>query len=196
MIIVACNTATVYTLEYLRSEFDLPIIGTVPVVKTLASRTKSGKVAIFSTPGTARSQYLKDLVKKFARGKKVYIVGGTRLEGIVERGAIDDPQVTKTINKFLVPLVAAGVDVIALSCTHYPFLKSRIQGILGSKVKIYDSGAAVARQTLRILSNNNLLSSSARPKHSFFTTGNPKKFKKVAKLLLNRPLAHVSRAEI
>ena len=36
LIVIACNTATVYTIDYLRSKFKVPIIGVVPVVKTAA----------------------------------------------------------------------------------------------------------------------------------------------------------------
>src|SRR3989338_10993900 len=34
-IVIACNTATVYTIEEVRKYFNIPIIGTVPAVKTL-----------------------------------------------------------------------------------------------------------------------------------------------------------------
>src|SRR6185369_5519453 len=36
-VVAACNTATVYTIEEMRREFGFPIIGTVPVIKTLAT---------------------------------------------------------------------------------------------------------------------------------------------------------------
>src|SRR3989344_43213 len=31
-IVIACNTSTVYSIDYLRSNYSLPIIGTVPVI--------------------------------------------------------------------------------------------------------------------------------------------------------------------
>ena len=57
-VIVACNTATVYTIDFLREKYKMPIIGTVPVVKTIANITKTKQTAVFSTPATSKSPYL------------------------------------------------------------------------------------------------------------------------------------------
>jgi glutamate racemase len=46
---------------------------------------------------------------------------------------------------------------LVLGCTHYPFLKPAIQHVFGEKLKLIDSGFAVARQTSRILIKNELL---------------------------------------
>ena len=55
MIVVACNTATVHAIGHLRETFpDVPFVGVVPVVKTLARRTRTGTIAVLSTPATSR----------------------------------------------------------------------------------------------------------------------------------------------
>src|SRR5712692_11296141 len=47
LIVAACNTATVHAIDYLRGTFpDVPFVGVVPVVKTLASRTRTGTIAV------------------------------------------------------------------------------------------------------------------------------------------------------
>src|SRR3989344_5654807 len=78
-VVAACNTATVYTIEEMRQKFEMPIIGTVPVVKTLANISKTRKAAVFSTPATAKSPYLEDLIEKFAPDMEILRVGGSRL---------------------------------------------------------------------------------------------------------------------
>ena len=93
MIVIACNTATVYALNHLRQKFTLPIVGVVPVVKTLAEKTKTGKTAVLATPATSKSSYLQALIQKFAPEKTVYCIGGTGLEEVVESGEVDSPQV-------------------------------------------------------------------------------------------------------
>ena len=56
LIVVACNTATVLALDHLRETFpEMPFVGVVPVVKTLARRTRTGTIAVLSTPATAKS---------------------------------------------------------------------------------------------------------------------------------------------
>src|SRR6266536_1681994 len=72
LIVVACNTASVHALAHLREAFpEVPFVGVVPVVKTLASRTRTGTMAILSTPGTAESPYLAALLREFATGRRV-----------------------------------------------------------------------------------------------------------------------------
>jgi glutamate racemase len=196
LIIIACNTATVYTLDSLRSKFNIPITGTVPVVKTLVEKTKTGKVAVFSTPATAKSHYLSDLIRHFADGKKVFIIGETNLETLVEKGKLEDPRIDQIFKKHLLPLISKGVDSIALACTHYPFLKNKMNQVLKGKIKIFDSGGAVARQAKRVLKNNKALAENSNPKFEFFTSGDTDEFRRVGRLLTELKLDQVGKAEI
>ena len=54
-------------------------------------------------------------------------------------------------------MVDQGADFLVLGCTHYPFLKDAIRQIFNEKLKLIDSGQAVARQTAYILIKNRLL---------------------------------------
>ncbi len=193
-IVIACNTATVNSIDYLREKFSFPIIGTVPVVKTIVQKTKTRKTAIFSTPTTAKSAYLSDLISKFSDGVEVIVVGETTLENYVERGDINNPEVDKIIRRFLTPLINDGVDSIALGCTHYAFLKKKIEDNF-KNVGIYDSSEAVARQAKRVLEKAGMLSSEAR-ETVFYTTGDIDHFQKVSEMLLDQKLANFKKAGI
>jgi len=48
-----------------------------------------------------------------------------------------------------------------------------MQEILGTSVLILDSADAIAEQVNRVLISHNLKTSQVRPKHLFYTTGNP-----------------------
>lgn len=196
IVVVACNTATVYTIDHLRSQFGLPIVGTVPVIKTLANITKTKKVGVMSTPATAKSPYLSDLIKKFAPGIEVYKVGATHLEDLVEEGGLDRPEVNENLRKHLGMLLEKGVDAIALGCTHYPLLRSKIEKIVGPSISIVDSGGAVARRTKQILENEGLLSSKKEGEDLYFTTGDPERFKKVAEELLRKNNLNLFKADL
>jgi glutamate racemase len=187
-VVMACNTATVYTIAEMREKFGVPIIGAVPVVKTLGEISKTGKAAVFSTPATAKSQYLSELIAKFAPHVEIFKVGGTGLEQLVETGELNSPAIEQVLQTELPPLVEQGVDAIALGCTHYPFLRQRIQEIVGDKVKIVDSGAAVARRLNFVLDHEGLLGEQ-KVEDSFYTTGNASHFKKVAGTLMQRQIA-------
>lgn len=88
IIVVACNTITVSSLDKLRKDFpSTPIVGTVPVIKTASKLTKNGRIGILSTNKTVGSKYQKDLIKKFAKKLKVLNLGTDRLVPIVENNA-------------------------------------------------------------------------------------------------------------
>jgi len=186
-VVFACNTATVYTINEMRERFSLPIIGTVPVVKVLARITKSGKTAVFSTPATAKSPYLSELINKFAPGIEVKKIGGSNLEELVEKGNLENSEIERVLNEILPPLVEGGVDAIALSCTHYPFLKDKIQKIVGEKVSVVDSGGAVSRRLLEVLTNNKALASEKKLE-KYYTTGDKERFEVVASELMERKI--------
>lgn len=179
LIVLACNTITVSCLDKLRSEFpQIPIVGTVPVVKTASKMTKNKKIGILSTVRTAKSSYQKNLIKKFAKDLKVLNIGTDKLVPLIEKG--DHVKMIQIIlQQELKPFVDAKVDILALGCSHFPLIKDQIQSIL-KDVQVLDSGAAIARQVKRVLSNNNILSSSKRD-YTFYTSGETAPFNKILK---------------
>jgi glutamate racemase len=102
----------------------------------------------------------------------------------VEQGVTTGPEIEKELRHILKPIISAKCDVLALGCTHYPFLRKTIDKIIGPRVLFLDSGAAVARHAKRILTENKTLEPSpskpsipSLPSHDLFlTTGNPKTF--------------------
>lgn len=159
--VVACNTASAFSLDYLREHYgeDFPIIGLVPALKPAVLQSKSKTVAVLATPATFRGQLIKDVMLRFAEpaGVKVLSVTNLKLVPFVEAGEQMSPDCLQTLTEILQPVVNQGADFLVLGCTHYPFLKSAIQYIFGQKLTLIDSGFAVARQTARILIKNELL---------------------------------------
>jgi glutamate racemase len=190
-VIVACNTATVYAIDYLREKHKMPIIGTVPVVKTIANITKTKQTAVFSTPATAKSPYLQQLINKFAPNIMVYKIGGTGLEELIETGDLENKEIDKILHQSLEPLLKKQVDAIALGCTHYPFLTDKIQKIVSKRVEIVDSGGAVARRTKQILLSNKILGNK-KTEDFYYTTGDKQKFEKAVKSLLQKSPRNIS----
>lgn len=185
LIIMACNTITVTCLEQLRNDYpDLPLIGTVPVIKTAASVTKNNKIGVFSTSRTAASQYQKDLIEKFASHCEVTTVGTDELAPLIEEGVLDGEKVEKVLQEVLTPFIKNNVDTVALACTHYPFVSEVVQRILGPDVSLLEPSGAIARHTKRVLESNNALAGKGEVHYEFYTTGDAEKFSTVAKKLL------------
>lgn len=195
LVVVACNTATVYAINYLRKNFSLPIVGVVPVVKKLAEVTKTKKVGILATPATSSSPYLEELINNFCQGIEVFNVGGTGLEEMVEEGDLESKEVQETLIKFLKPMVRENIDALALGCTHYPFLRDKIEKVVGVGVAVLDSGGAVARQVQRILENNDALANE-RIEDYYYTTADSKRFASVAQKLLGKELKNINHLDL
>ncbi len=182
LIVIACNTITVVCLDKLRLDFpQIPIIGTVPVVKTASKMSKNGRIGILSTNQTAKSEYQKDLIKKFSKNLKVLNLGTDKLVPIVESGEKDKIQISKILEEELKPFIDFKIDALALGCSHFPFLKREMQKVIGNKIKILDSSGAIARQTKRVILMEKLFSEYNKFNHSFYTTGDLKKFKAIPK---------------
>lgn len=159
--VVACNTASAFSLDYLRDHYgeDFPIIGLVPALKPAVLNSQSKTVAVLATPATFRGQLIKDVIQRFAIPAQVQVLNVTNLDLVpfVEQGAQMSEACLSSLQQSLQPVVDQGADYLVLGCTHYPFLKPAIESIFGQKLTLIDSGIAVARQTSRILIKNELL---------------------------------------
>ena len=144
LIIVACNTATTTAIAHLRAKYKVPFIGSAFLANTC--------------------QHLLDA------GVRVLKQEGIGLVPLIEEGKINTPEMFALLEQYLRPMVAEGMDYLVLGCTHYPYLTSLISEILPENVRIMDSAEAVAKQTERILSQNNLLAKGAIvPTHLWLT---------------------------
>ena len=67
------------------------------------------------------------------------------------------------------------IDTLVLGCTHYVFVESAVQALLGPQVRLVSTGGPVARQTRRLLVSAQLLhpedSAKQPPAPLLFTTG-------------------------
>lgn len=178
LVIIACNTATVNAIKYIRDKHpDLPIIGTVPVIKTCVEKTKNRNIGVLCTTKTANSAYQKKLIREFAINKNVYIKACPGLVELIEKGDINKENYKAVLLDPINYLENQNIDTLALGCTHFPLVKNEIQAFFTKKPLILDSGKAIARQVKRVLKNNKLLKiTPEKGSLQVFTTSNHKKF--------------------
>ncbi|WP_445114787.1 glutamate racemase [Acinetobacter sp. WZC-1] len=163
--VVACNTASAFSLDYLRAYYgeDFPIIGLVPALKPAVLHSQSKVVAVLATPATFRGKLIRDVVENFAEPAGVTVLPVTCLALVpwIEAGLQDSEACRADLRQSLQPVIDQGADHLVLGCTHYPFLNNAIQQLYPGKLVLVDSGMAVARQTSRILTKNRLISESS-----------------------------------
>ena len=177
-LVVACNTASAAGLDPLRArhEPEVPVIGLVPAVKPAVALTRSGMIGVLATPGTLRGALLRDVIAQWATpaGVRVVCDPGVGLVEAVEADQRDAPATHAILRGALGPMQAAGVDVVVLGCTHYPFLRPQIAALAGLPLQTVDSGQGVARQTARRLAEAGRLHPGSAPGNvRFYTSGDP-----------------------
>ena len=177
LMVVACNTATCYTISSLRKKYSLPIVGTVPAIKLASENTKTGIVAVISTPATAKSKTLKELIKNHCRDITVLNIGCKNLENAVETGKFNDAKVIDLLVKYLNQIRHSDIDYLVLGCTHYPFLKDTIKKLVNPSVKIIDSGPAIAKRVKSLLTDHFIKNTQKKKGGiSYLTTGSAVNF--------------------
>ncbi|MGJ8683765.1 MAG: glutamate racemase [Nonlabens sp.] len=175
LIAVPCNTATTNSIAYLREHYDVPFIGIEPAIKPAALNSKTGKIGILATQGTLTSELFNKTQKAFTKDVNTIEIVGTGIVELIEAGKKDAEEMRDLLVGITEPFMISGIDYLVLGCSHYPYIKDMLQELLPSKVKIIDSGAAVARQTLHILKEFNLLNAQKEMgSHELYSNHNPK----------------------
>lgn len=159
-VVIACNTASTLALPALRARFATPFVGTVPAIKPAAERSRSRLFSVLATPGTVARDYTRDLVRSYAGGCDVTLVGSTRLAVMAEAQMHGEPASDAEISSEIAPCFVSvtdsdgtvrRTDVVTLSCTHYPLLLPRLMALSPWPVTWIDPAPAIARRVVQLL---------------------------------------------
>ena len=193
LLVVACNTASAFSLEVLKEQFPIPIVGVIePGSRRAASVTKTGKVGVIGTEGTIRSSAYAKAIKRMNPEIEVITRACPLFVPLVEEGWIDTEVTRLTARTYLQGLAEEGVDTLVLGCTHYPLLKGIISEVMGREVTLVDSAEETARTVAEILRNGgNLRPSSEMGNHHYFVTDVPAGFIRVGNRFLGGRLGDV-----
>ncbi len=156
--VMACNTASTIALPDVRAMLDIPVVGTVPAIKPAVQFSQTGTIGLLATQGTIRRAYTARLVEEFARGKRVILHGSPELVQLAEAHARGEDVPLEAFALAQAPLFAAeggdNIDTIVLACTHFPLVRGQLMASAPRAISYIDSGAAIARQTVRVLPEN------------------------------------------
>jgi len=193
LLVVACNTASAVSLDELKAEFPIPIVGVIePGALRAASVTTSGRVGVIGTAGTIRSSAYTKAIKRINPDIEVITAECPMFVPLAEEGWVDNEVARLTASIYLKGLRDKGVDTLVLGCTHYPLLKGIISEAMGEGVTLVDSAAETARVVKGILEANG----AVRPvhekgNHHYFVTDVPAGFIRVGNRFLGGDLGDV-----
>ena len=163
IIVIACNTASAISKEYLRNKYNVPIIAIEPAYKSVNDES----TLVMATNATINSDKFKILFNTYDNHNTI-LLSCSGLADLIEEGNKD-----KIIN-YLEDKIGKykGVKNVVLGCTHYPLIKEEITKVLGP-VNFYDGSVGVSKHTKEVLEEKNLLSNNTG-KITFIDSSNNK----------------------
>ncbi|HWQ45277.1 MAG TPA: aspartate/glutamate racemase family protein, partial [Longilinea sp.] len=174
LILVACNAASAASLHWLRERYpDIPFVGMEPAVKPAVEQTHTRVVGVLATPATFQGELYASVVERFAQDVTLLTDTCPGLVKQIEAGDLDGRVTRQILENSLLPMLEKGIDTVVLGCTHYPFVIPLIREIVGENVRVIDPAPAVARQTIRKLSEVNALASADQIGEVRYTTTGP-----------------------
>jgi glutamate racemase len=156
LVVIACNTASTLVMSHLRAEYKIPFVGTVPAIKPACANSKTKRVSVLGTKGTVKREYTRALIRDFAQGCEVTLVGSAELASLAEAALsgveVGDPEILAELAPcFVGENHAARTDTVVLACTHYPLLMDRLVALAPWPVDWIDPAPAIARRVMDLL---------------------------------------------
>ncbi len=198
LLVVACNTASAVSLDALKSQFSLPIVGVIePGARRAAAVTRTGKVGVIGTSGTIKSSAYAKAIKRVNPDIEVVTRACPLFVPLAEEGWVDNEVARLTAKAYLQGLCKEGIDTLVLGCTHYPLLKGIISEVVGAEVELVDSAEETAHTVAEILRGESLLRpTSEQGNHHYFVTDVPAGFIRVGNRFLGDRLGDVYQVSV
>ena len=163
IIVIACNTATVKCIDYLRQKYPkLKFVGTEPAIK-LAAKRGAKNILVLATPGTVASERAHQLLKENQKPDQTITL--LPCPGLADTSenishltpdyqplplTEEDKNVINSTLSDLFQNISNSPDIIVLGCTHYSLIKPEIQSFFPTAILI-DGAEGVANRVLKLI---------------------------------------------
>lgn len=200
MIIAACGTVSSVASD-LSEKITVPYTGVLmPTAGAAVNATRNGKIGVIGTTATVKSRSYEKEIKKINNNIEVFQKDCPLFVPLVENGFISnkDPITELVVQRYLTELKETGIDTLILGCTHYPILKDFISDVMGSGVKLIDSGYETALYAADILKDMHLLNTENSDRYcKYYVSDGEKAFCSVAGVFLGSEIENkVKRIDI
>jgi glutamate racemase len=178
IITIACNTASTIALDAVRQMVDIPIVGTVPAIKPAAQMTRTNIIGVLGTRATIRQPYVANLASQFAPNAHIIHHDGSDLVPFAEAKLRGQKPDIEDLRRVLSPMMQSphfsDMDVLVLSCTHFPLLHEELAALLPKGCQLIDGAKGIARRITTLLERSGARIKADNEKnvqHQFLTTG-------------------------
>ncbi len=186
MLVIACNTATAVSLEAVKKEFPLPIIGVLePGARAAVAATKTRMVGVIGTEATIGSNAYEKAIKRLAPDVAVTSLACPLFVPLAEEGWTDNDVAELVAEHYLGPFRKTGIDTLVLGCTHYPLLKTVIGKIVGPGITLIDSATETAKEVAEVLEKLKWRGNGkGEGTRQYYVTDTPARFEMIGKRFL------------
>lgn len=184
IIVVACNSASSVGYEVLLEFFQEQLLfaNVVDPLVEVALSVPYDKIGIIATKATINSGVYQTKLKQAGPYLKVAAMATPLLAPMIEEGFVHNRISDVVLDTYLGSPIFRDVNALLLACTHYPLIKPDIEEYFKHQVKVYDSGALVARQVAQQLKDHGLLNEqTAPPQHKFYISDYTRSFEETAR---------------
>ncbi|MBR4073591.1 MAG: glutamate racemase [Clostridia bacterium] len=191
LIVAACGTVSSVAADT-ADILPVPFVEVVShSVKAAVVATKNRKIGILGTAATVNSGAHKKQILSLLPDATVVQNSASLFVPLVEEGwyGANDPVVLNTVERYLEPLLSAGIDTLILGCTHYPVLSGAISKIAGDGVKLINMGEATALSLKEQLSKADSLNcKKEKGDIRFYVSDKADSFRRIASILLGEDI--------
>jgi glutamate racemase len=172
-IVIACNTASAVSYEYLRDKYDgsVPVVNVIdPIIEAVVANGTHKKIGLIATKATVQSNVYQEKLKRRNPDILMEVLPTPLLAPMIEEGFSKDKISKTVIENYLSNPVFNGIDSLILGCTHYVLIKDEINEFFKGKVTLYDSTDIVALKIKAIFQSENLLSPKKKADNHFYVS--------------------------
>lgn len=114
LVVIACGTVSSNCLDYLKSNYNIPIIDIISPAINYLNNAKYSNVGVIATEATINSHIFKNNINK-----NVYEIATPKLVPLIESNNLSN--IDNVLDEYL-NLYKDKIDILVLGCTHYPLI--------------------------------------------------------------------------
>ena len=195
LVVIASNTPSVQVLDEVRKMVtDLPIVGVRPPLKEAARLTRKKHIGIMATEGTIRSRELEIQIRKeVPQHILVTKFNASPIIELIEQGVHfeNERRTFDVISRVLGDNVDEKMDVITLSSTHLPFVKTYLNALLPT-VRFVDPAQIVAKDVRKFLKSYRMAKKSGTGKLQIMVSDGKREFERSVRAMgVREPIEQV-----
>ena len=182
-LVIGCNAAST-SIPDLRNH-GIPIVGVIEPAVEMAARFQPERLGVIGGRRTILSRVYRSIFAE--RGIVIEQRIAQPLSALIESGDLSSSKLQEEARRILMPI--RNCSHILLACTHYPAIRPVLENYVSDRTKFINPAAAVVKKLRNIKGTTGV-------GDRFFTTGDPKKMKRSAKLAFEVDLVAAKKVSI